>query len=230
MKNLLRKLILGPKADSDAYIRYLRRLGMRIGARTVVYSPKNTLIDKTRPWMIEIGDDVRITHGVILLTHGYDWSVLKGVYGEVLGSCGKVTIGNNVFIGMNAVILKGTTIGDNVIIGAGSVVTGDIPANSVAAGNPARVIMTLEEYHRKRQAAQTEEARQLAAEYREVYGKDPDEQALSEFFWLFTDDDRNLPDCWEEKMRLAGDRAFSGRKLRENRKLYGNMRQFLDNC
>ncbi len=51
-----------------------------------------------------------------------------------------VTIGENVFIGMNSIILKGTTIGDNTTIGAGSVVHGNIPANCVAAGNPAKVI------------------------------------------------------------------------------------------
>ena len=49
-------------------------------------------------------------------------------------------IGNNVFIGMNTTILKGTTIGDNVIIGAGSVVTKNIPAGVIVAGNPAKVI------------------------------------------------------------------------------------------
>ena len=51
-----------------------------------------------------------------------------------------VTIGNNVWIGGRAVINPGVTIGDNVVIGAGSVVTKDIPANSVVAGNPARLI------------------------------------------------------------------------------------------
>lgn len=51
-----------------------------------------------------------------------------------------ITIGSNVWIGGNAVICPGVTIGDNVVIGAGAVVTKDIPANVVAAGNPARVI------------------------------------------------------------------------------------------
>ena len=42
----------------------------------------------TRPWLIDIGNDVQITDGVTLLTHGYDWAVLKGVYGDILGSGG----------------------------------------------------------------------------------------------------------------------------------------------
>ena len=52
----------------------------------------------------------------------------------MLGSSGKVTIGNNCFIGMNTVILKGTTIGDNVIIVAGSILRGKYLSNSVIAG------------------------------------------------------------------------------------------------
>ena len=58
--------------------------------RVHTYQPRNTFIDTTRPWLIRIGDHVKITRGVTLLTHGYDWSVLKGVYGEVLGSSGGV--------------------------------------------------------------------------------------------------------------------------------------------
>ncbi|MXN92935.1 acyltransferase [Flavobacterium sp. Sd200] len=54
-----------------------------------------------------------------------------------------VNISNNVFIGSNVVILKGVTIGENSVIGNGSVVTKNIPANVIAAGNPARVIRSL---------------------------------------------------------------------------------------
>lgn len=230
LKQLVRRCCFGVRSDSERYIRYLRSLGMRIGEQTVIYDPRSVLIDETRPWMIEIGDNVQITRGVTILTHGYDWSVLKGVYGDVLGSCGKVTIGDHVFLGVNAVILKGVSIGSNVILGAGSVVTKDIPANTVAAGNPARVIMTLEEYRRKRKAAQAAEARALVEQYRKVYGKDPDERTLSEFFWLFTDDDSSLPAVWEEKMQLAGSRTFSGISLREHEKQYGNLQEFLDSC
>jgi maltose O-acetyltransferase len=62
---------------------------------------------------------------------------------------GKVVIGDNVFIGQNTIILPNVTIVNRVIIGAGSVVTRDIPSNSVAAGNPARVKCMLDEYMEK---------------------------------------------------------------------------------
>ena len=88
LKDCWRKLLFGNKRNSETYIKYLRSLGMKIGSNTVIYDPVNTLIDETRPWLISIGDNVKITYGTIILTHGYDWSVLKGVYGDVLGSSG----------------------------------------------------------------------------------------------------------------------------------------------
>lgn len=155
VKNFIKKIILGHKSSSENYLNYLRKKGCKIGKGTIIFSsPLNVVIDETRPWLIDIGNDVQITRNVTIITHGYDWSVLKGVYGEVLGSSGKVTIGNNVFIGMNSTILKGTTIGDNVIIGANSLVRGTIPSNVVIGGNPAKVICSVEEYYKKRKAAQ----------------------------------------------------------------------------
>lgn len=88
IKRKIQKVIFGNKASSEEYVSYLRNLGMKIGDRVVIFSPRHTLIDETSPWMIEIGNDVQIPHGVTILTHGYDWSVLKGVYGDVLGSSG----------------------------------------------------------------------------------------------------------------------------------------------
>ena len=60
-----------------------------------------------------------------------------------------VHIGENVWIGANAVVLPGVTIGDNSVIGAGSVVTKDIPANVIAVGNPCRVLREIGEHDKK---------------------------------------------------------------------------------
>lgn len=171
IKKIIRKLLCGPKADSESYIAHLRSLGMRIGENTRIVVPTKSTIDITRPFLINIGNNVIITEGVTILTHGYDFSVLKQVYGDILGSSGEVLIGNNVFIGMHTTILKGVRVGNNVIIGANSLVNKDIPDNVVAAGNPCKVIMSLDEYHQKRKDAQLKEAAELVNAYRKRYGK-----------------------------------------------------------
>lgn len=100
-------------------------------------------IDMGEPYLLCIGNNVTIT-GVKILTH--DASLKKTIgYSKT----GKVHIGNDVFIGWGSIILPNTTIGDRVIIGAGSVVAKDIPDNSVAVGNPCRVICTYDEYVQK---------------------------------------------------------------------------------
>ena len=195
-----------------------------------MYSPMHVGIDMTRPWLIDIGNDVQITRGVTILTHGYDWSVIKSVYGEVLGSSGKVTIGNNVFIGMNSLILKGVKIGNNVIIGAGSIVTRDIPDNCVAVGNPAKIICSLDEYRKKRLDAQLAEAQELVREYRLVYHKEPGPAELGEFFWLFEDNPIGLPKEWDKRMNLLGNREYSNKRFIEHKKEFNSMQEFLRKC
>ncbi len=94
---------------------------------------------------LQIGNNVTIVHSRIL-TH--DASLRKFI-GRNCNKIGRVVVGDNVFVGYGCVILPNVRIGDNVIIGAGAVVTHDIPANSVAAGNPARVIGTCDSYIQK---------------------------------------------------------------------------------
>lgn len=84
----LKILKYGIRYSSDSYIKHLKKIGINIGNRTTIFDPHSTIIDESRPWLIKIGDDVQITAGVTILTHGYDWSVLKSVYGEILGSSG----------------------------------------------------------------------------------------------------------------------------------------------
>lgn len=188
IKGIIKKIILGEKADSTSYINHLKKCGVKIGHDVTIYSPTHTLIDVTTPHLLSIGNHVRITHGVIILTHDYSWSVLKNYdssKGAVIGAQSKVSIGNNVFIGMNTIITRGVTIHDNVIIGAGSVVTKDCEPNSVYAGNPAKKIMTLDQFLEKRKQKQLEEAKNVAVEYFNRYGKIPEKEIFNEYFMLF---------------------------------------------
>ena len=105
------------------------------------------ILDPGHCWLIEIGDNVTMAPRVHILCHDASTKQHLG-YTKI----GRVTIGDNVFIGAESVVLPGVTIGDNVIIGANSTVTHDIPENSVAAGSPARVICSLEEYLAKEKA------------------------------------------------------------------------------
>lgn len=151
-------LLRGYKASTESYTKYLRKRGMKIGENCWFHNPATNFIDTDKPYMITIGNNVHIAGGVSIVAHGYDWIVLKHKYGGNYASAGKVKIGNNVFIGINTTILKDSEIGDNVIIGAGSLVNGKIESNCVAAGVPARKIMSLDDYKVKRKAAILEEA------------------------------------------------------------------------
>lgn len=96
---------------------------------------------------IEIGSHTRIGANVKIIDndfHPVDPALRLKASNQNMG-VRPVVIGENVFIGTNSIILKGTKIGDNTTIGAGSVVHGEIPANCVAAGNPAKVIKVLNE-------------------------------------------------------------------------------------
>lgn len=123
--------------------------GASIGENCVIYNPRNILIDQTSLTYIEIGNDVQITSGVIILAHDFSYSVVARTYGVAPRKQRVTHIGNNVFLGMNTIVLMGANIGDNVIIGAGSVVHGDVESNSVYAGNPARKICNLSNYVEK---------------------------------------------------------------------------------
>lgn len=90
---------------------------------------------------VEIGDNVFIGPNCGIYTAGHPIEVETRNKG--LEYVKPIKIGNNVWLGGNVVILPGVTIGDNVTIGAGSIVTKDIPSNTVAHGNPCRVIRTI---------------------------------------------------------------------------------------
>ena len=207
-------------ASPKLYVRYLRRMGVRIGE----YSPirPSIKIDITRPCLVEIGNHCVITGGVTLSTHGFDLAVLREKYGEFLCSSGKIVLEDNVFIGTNAIILKGVTIGKDSIIGAGSVVTRDIPPGSVAAGNPCRVIMTVEQYYQKRKAVYQEEAKSYALEKYHMTGKVPVPEDFWEEFPLFLPRDGN----WG-KIRVARQMGTAMDQFLKSKPLYDSFQDFL---
>lgn len=123
----------------------LCKMGMTVGKN--FNRLHGVILDPGHCWLIEIGDNVTMAPRVHVLCH--DASTKQFLdYTKI----GRVIIGDNVFIGAETVILPGVTIGDRVIIGANSTVTHDIPSGSVAAGSPARVICTLDEYLAKEKA------------------------------------------------------------------------------
>lgn len=222
IKEFFKKIIYGYRYNSDSYIKHLNDVGANIDKTAYFVAPRKVIIDETRPYLINIGAYVTITEGCKILTHGFDWSVLKNVYYEVIGSAGIVTIKDNCFIGVNTVILKGCTIGANTIIGAGSVVTKDIPANVVAAGNPCKVICTIDEYYEKRKKEYAGEAIQLIRAYYSRYKKIPPIEEMSEFFWLFENGGNGLKEEFIRKMKYGGDYESTIKKLSENKPIYNS--------
>lgn len=226
IKKLLRFIVYGNKASSKTYIKYLRKKGVLIGEDTEIFEPRITCIDETRPFLIEIGNNVQITRGVTILTHGYDWSVLKQTHNEIIGSAGKVKIGDNVFIGVNTTILKGVTIGDNVIIGANSLINKDVPAYSVVAGNPARIITDIESYYNKRKKAQLNEAIELIQDYYKRFNEPPTEDDLSEFFYLFTTADK-ISGEMKKKLELGGNEDACLEKMRNSKPMFNSFDELI---
>ncbi len=96
---------------------------------------------------VTIGDNAFIAPNVSIYTAGHPIDYVTR--NEQLEYAFKVTIGDNVWIGGGVTITPGVTIGDNVVIGAGSVVTKDIPSNTIAVGNPCRVIREINEDDKK---------------------------------------------------------------------------------
>jgi len=112
-------------------IRYLQKWGYCIDSSANVSF--SAFLDKTYPKGIKIGKYTLIAREAMVLSHDYTRSFHA-----------KTSIGDYCLLGARSIVLPGIIIGDHVVIGAGSVVTRDIPANSLAAGNPARVIRKID--------------------------------------------------------------------------------------
>lgn len=123
-------------------LKYAKHIGVNIG--------ENNLINKnhwsSEPYLITVGNNCQLTTCQIF-THG-GGQVLRDKHPD-FDCFGKVIIGDWVYIGSNAIILPGVIIGNNVLVAAGSVVTKSIPDGMVVAGNPAKVVCTIQEYYER---------------------------------------------------------------------------------
>jgi len=122
IKSYIRNIIL------ILYRNYLVKLkGMHISSSARISF--SAFLDKTNPKGIYIDDETFVAREAMILSHDYSRSCHQ-----------RTKIGKKCFIGVRAIILPGLSIGDEVVVGAGSIVTKDVPAHCVVAGNPARVI------------------------------------------------------------------------------------------
>lgn len=140
IKAILRRL-KGQSAD-DVKKEWLLQHGLRMGEKVDCFSWQG--MDFQYPGLITIGNEVTIASGCRLLAHDASVGCLTKST-----RVGVVEIGDHCFIGADTTILPNVRIGEWSIVGAGSVVTKDIPPYCVAAGNPARVICTTEEFKEK---------------------------------------------------------------------------------
>lgn len=138
LKKIIKRLTGSNTAHEE--LEALKKRGLHIGEHVDIFT--DYPFDSLYPGLISIGDYVTISSNVKILAHDASMGYVTG------GACkiGRVEIGNHVFIGHGAIILCNTRIGDYAVIGAGSVVTGDVPARTVYAGNPARFIKSIDEF------------------------------------------------------------------------------------
>ena len=175
------------RSSSNRYISFLRNTGVTIGKNVVFLSPATCSIDVTRPSLVEIGDDCFFNRGFTLLTHDWVSRVSRNAFSVFLPSSGKVKIGNNVSFGFNVTVLKGVTIGDNVFVGLGSIVTKDIPSNSIVAGVPAKVICSLDDYIERKKTESLLESFNYVSSIEERLHRPPILRDFKEEFVFFID-------------------------------------------
>lgn len=124
-----------------------RKFGVRIGDNCVIYGG-NINMWGSEPFLITVGNNVFITDGCKFINHDGGTLPLRKFVPD-LEITKEIKIGNDVYMGIDTIIMPGVVIGNNVIIGARSVVTKNLESNGVYAGTPAKYIKSVEEYLEK---------------------------------------------------------------------------------
>ena len=231
--SIIRRIVLPNKYSSEAYIHFLRSKGITIGDGCIIYSPNTTSIDVQRPHMLCIGNYVKITAGVHIICHDYSRSVLMNMPGyENVGEASSTSIGDNVFIGVHSIILMGSHIGNNSIVGAGAVVSGHFEDNSVIAGNPAKVVCSIEEFFKKRKLKEVYAAKEYVKRWREKYKRDPNIYEMTNAFcWLYLDRTSATVEQFDGLFQMNGiDRNIVLDNFMNSKPLYTSFEEFLRDC
>lgn len=131
-------------SSSDILISHLRNIGTEVGNDCHIFSER---VETSEPYLVSIGDNVTISYNVWFNTH--DDSV-EAYYKKDVLIVGRISIGDDCFIGVGSILLPGVTLANKCIVGAGSVVTKSfLEEGSVIAGNPARLICKVDELYKK---------------------------------------------------------------------------------
>lgn len=139
LKNIYYQFI---EIKKKKYFDGLVKKGLKLGTNVQLFN--NVHLDPSHCFLISIGDNCCLSDDVKIFAHDASTKIFLN-YTKIA----PVVVHHNCFIGAGSIVLPGVTIGPCSIVGAGSVVTHDISPNTVAAGNPARVIDTIENYLRK---------------------------------------------------------------------------------
>lgn len=221
IKKIIYKLIYKERSSPESYCKFLKKKCLFFGKNVFFVNPHKTYIDKDALHFIHIGNFCQILSGVTILAHDESYSVCGLTYGDYPRKQKETYIGDNVFIGMNAIILMGASIGNNVIIGAGSVVTGRLDDNSVYAGNPAKKIMSLEEYCDNHKRDFIDSAYLYIKTFMKYNNRLPKIEECHVYSLLFIDKIKTAQNKWPEVI----DKVMV---LNKKRKKYASVEKFIE--
>ena len=165
MRNIFKRIYERYFLSAEAYA---RRQGVNIGKECLI-ATRNW---GTEPYLITIGNRVQVTSDVRFYTHGGS-HVARRKYPK-FDVFGKIKVEDGAYIGACSMIMPGVTIGEGAMVAAGSIVTRSVAPYTVVAGNPARLVCTVDEYIEKNLKYNLNSKGMSAAEKRELLESLPD--------------------------------------------------------